>query len=162
MSDCPCGSGRPLEECCGPYLAGSNYPATAEALMRSRYTAYVQQQIAYLGESLHPSYRSDYDETATRRWAESATWLRLEVIALHPGADVDEERVEFVAHYRERNLLPRRHHEIGRFRRYQGRWYYLDGEIPRSTAQAQAEPKVGRNAPCSCGSGKKFKKCCGR
>jgi preprotein translocase subunit SecA len=25
----------------------------------------------------------------------------------------------------------------------------------------RAEPKVGRNDPCPCGNGRKFKKCCG-
>jgi preprotein translocase subunit SecA len=35
-----------------------------------------------------------------------------------------------------------------------------DGETTVTTVRRQGE-KVGRNAPCPCGSGKKYKKCCG-
>ena len=161
MSDCSCGSGRPFEGCCGPYLSGEKLPESAEALMRSRYSAYVRQQIPYLGDTLHPDHRDDYDEAATRRWAQSADWTGLEVRSSAPGGDADEELVEFIASYRV-DAVPHRHHEIGRFRRSQGRWYYVDGQAPRPATQVREEPKVGRNDPCTCGSGKKYKKCCGR
>jgi SEC-C motif domain protein len=161
MRNCPCGSGRDFADCCAPYLAGTQTPPTAEALMRSRYSAYVERQIPYLGETLHPEARGDYDEAATRRWAEAAEWQGLEVRATEAGGEGDAEgTVEFLAQYKEKGVL-RRHQEIARFRRHQGRWYYLDGSLPAPKTVQHQGPRVGRNDPCPCGSGKKYKKCCG-
>ena len=71
METCPCGSGRPYEDCCGPYIAGKAKPATAEALMRSRYTAYAKKEIDYIVQSCLRDEEHDIDVEATRRWAES-------------------------------------------------------------------------------------------
>ncbi len=161
MSDCPCGSGLAYAECCEPLHTGARPAASAEALMRSRYSAYVKGVIPYLGETLHPNHRDDYDEQATRRWAAKADWQGLEVRNVAPGEGPDEESVEFVAHFREEGK-PHRHHEIGRFHRDDGRWYYVEGLPPKLETVVNDGPKVGRNDPCPCGSGTKYKKCCGR
>ena len=63
MSDCPCGSNRSYDECCAPLINGERQADTAEALMRSRYSAYVKQNIPYLGETLHPKHRHVFDES---------------------------------------------------------------------------------------------------
>lgn len=172
MNQCPCGSGKGLAACCGPLLDGEAQADSAEALMRSRYSAYILNRIPYLGESLHPDFRSDYDEAATRRWAEQAQWLGLQVLGSHPAdpngeiADqlsdlqADDTLVEFIASFRDRGLR-RQHHEIARFRQLDGRWYYLDGVTPKVGTSRRTQPRVGRNDPCSCGSGRKYKKCCG-
>jgi len=70
MSVCPCGSGAEFAACCAPVLSGEIRAETAEALMRARYSAYARQVFEFLGESLHPDHRHDYDSAATRRWAE--------------------------------------------------------------------------------------------
>ena len=160
MDLCHCGSGKPFEACCGPILSGAAPAETAEALMRARFSAYAEHQIDFLGESLHPEHRDDWDRAATERWASSSTWEELAVRGCEGGgADDDEGTVEFVARYRER-VQTRRHHEISRFLRLAGRWYYVDGRMPKPETQRNPQ-KVGRNDPCPCGSGKKFKKCCG-
>ncbi len=160
MSSCHCGSGQPFSSCCGPYLEGAAAP-TAEALMRSRYSAYVERAIDYLGETLHPEHRADWDRAATERWSQGAEWLGLEIVSTEAGqADDDEGLVEFIARFRE-NGREQRHHERSRFRRHEGRWYYVDGAMPKPQTQRHAGPRVGRNDPCPCGSGKKYKKCCG-
>ncbi len=130
--------------------------------MRSRYSAYVEGAIAYLGKTLHPQSRADYDEAATRRWAENAAWLGLEVRSTQNGGpDAEEGVVEFIAAFKEDGVV-RRHHELARFTRGDdGRWYYADGQTPKPETVRHAQ-KVGRNDPCPCGSGKKYKKCCGR
>jgi len=161
MQPCHCGSGQPYDRCCAPYVEGVEAAPTAEALMRSRYSAYAVHAIDYLGDTLHPDHRADWDRDATRRWAEGAEWLGLEIVSTERGGAGDEEgRVEFIARYRERGE-PRQHHEHSRFMRQDGRWYYVDGEVPKSPTQRHAGPRVGRNDPCLCGSGKKYKKCCG-
>ena len=162
MSGCHCGSGREWEACCGPLIAGERAAETAEALMRSRYSAYAVGAVDYLGETLHPEHRADWDREATARWAERSTWLGLEIVATEAGGPDDEEGiVEFIARFTERGQ-PKQHHERSRFRRHGGRWYYVDGEVPKPETRRHEGPKVGRNDPCPCGSGKKYKKCCGR
>ncbi len=162
MSQCPCGSHLPLDHCCGPILDGELPAPTAEALMRARYSAYVERCFDFLGESLHPHHRSDYDALATRRWAEEAKWMGLKVAAVEGGGEGDDQgSVEFVATYKEKEMI-RRHHEISRFKRQDDHWYYVDGELVKPETEIHRTPKIGRNDPCPCGSGKKFKKCCGR
>ncbi len=160
MSSCACGSGREFSECCEPLLNGSEMAATAEALMRARYTAYVKGYIAFLGDSLHPAHRHDWDEAATRKWAETANWRGLNILATDAGgADDTLGIVEFTAEFDE-DGIQKRHHEISRFRKENGRWYYVDGGPPKPQTVKREAAKVGRNEPCPCGSGKKYKKCC--
>jgi SEC-C motif-containing protein len=147
---CPCGSEKRLSDCCGRLLAGE--PAdTAEALMRSRYSAYVLGNADYLLQSWHPSSRPD-----TIDLAEGLQWTGLTIRACRAGGPADSEgTVEFLAHYvagGRRGSL----HETSRFVRENGHWLYLDGDIhePGKTGT------VGRNQACPCGSGKKFKRCC--
>ena len=123
MTDCPCGSGLDYAVCCEPCITGAAPAATAAALMRSRYSAYVKNEISYLGETLHPRHRSDWDEEATRKWAGNAEWKALEILGTQAGeADDEEGVVEFAALYTEDNV-DKRHHETSRFRKYNGRWY---------------------------------------
>jgi len=162
MQECHCGSGKPYESCCGPLVEGQQAAPTAEALMRSRYSAYVVGAIDYLGETLHPEHRSDWDRDATARWAGQSEWLNLEIGDTEAGGEDDDEGlVDFVAHFKEGGEH-KVHQERSRFRRHAGRWYYVDGQLPRPVTQRNQGPKVGRNDPCPCGSGKKYKKCCGR
>ena len=130
--------------------------------MRSRFSAYVKRQYNYLGESLHPDHRHDYDPIATQRWADESDWLSLQVVNVANGGEEDDEgQVEFIATYREKGVI-QPHHEQGTFQRHKGDWYYVDGKLVPQATQRLETPKVGRNAPCPCGSGKKYKKCCGR
>ena len=125
MADpCPCGSRRDYTDCCGRFHAGAIAP-DAETLMRSRYSAYVRGDSAYLLASWHPDTRPD---AADLEAARGTRWLGLEV--RRHVADGDEARVEFVARYRIGGGPAVRLHEISRFRREQGRWYYLDGDFP--------------------------------
>ncbi len=137
---CPCGSGQALHDCCGRYHGGEAAP-TAEALMRSRYSAFVLRLSDYLLDTWHASTRPLNLDISS----DDTPWLRLLIIA------TEGEHVEFAAFYSGGQL-----HERSRFLREEGRWYYLDGEILPPIAE-----KAGRNAPCPCGSGKKFKRCCG-
>ncbi|MGE5548157.1 MAG: YchJ family protein [Solirubrobacterales bacterium] len=158
MTQCPCGSGRGQDECCGPLLAGAPAP-TPEALMRSRYTAFVTGNLDYLETTLAPEAREDYDRSETESWIKEAEWHGLEIRATGDGADADTGTVEFVARYKFRGK-PFAHHELSSFRKADGRWMYVDGVMNPKPPQ-RITAKVGRNDPCPCGSGKKYKKCCG-
>ncbi len=160
--DCPCGSGLAYKACCEPIIKGKQPAATAEALMRSRYTAYATGEIGHLGASLRADDRGSFDSESTKEWAESAQWNRLEIVATERGGTEDADGiVEFKAHYTV-NDQEQEHHERARFARENGRWVFVDGRVIGRDPYRREEPKVGRNDPCACGSGKKFKKCCGR
>ncbi|MGD2055783.1 MAG: YchJ family protein [Gammaproteobacteria bacterium] len=161
QTPCPCGSDLTLAECCEPLIDGAAQAPTPEALMRSRYTAYVLQAIPYIAGTLHPDQRSDYDEAGAIRWAREADWQSLEIIASSPvSAGSESATVEFKASYR-RNGTRFVHHEISEFRKAGGTWYFYDGRMISPAPLRHDNPRPGRNDPCPCGSGKKFKKCCG-
>jgi SEC-C motif-containing protein len=155
---CPCGSGQVFGACCGPYLSGREKPPTAEALMRSRYTAFVQNDTAYIART-GPTEKKGADEEAGEL-PNNLEWLGLEICATSQGMENDTQgKVEFIARYRVGENAGQMH-EISRFARVDGNWRYTGGVvIPEG--QVRGAPKVGRNDPCPCGSGKKYKKCCG-
>lgn len=162
MSNCPCGSELMLAACCGPLIKSEKPAPTAEALMRSRYTAYTLGDIDYISRTHDPRANDDFDHEGARQWAQKAEWLGLDIIRTEKGCEGDSDgRVEFKAHYR---LKGKEHtlHEVGDFVRKKGVWYYLDGKLPDIQQYRREAPKVGRNDPCACGSGKKYKKCCAK
>jgi SEC-C motif-containing protein len=121
---CPCGSGHAFGTCCGPALSGARAASTAEALMRSRYTAFTLRDTAYLLASWHPSTRPEHlalDEQPPPKW------IGLDVRAHRPLAENHAE-VEFLARYRVGGRAQRLH-ETSRFVRESGCWYYVDGDI---------------------------------
>lgn len=121
---CRCDTDKKFADCCGRYLDGNAIPATAEALMRSRYTAYTLLREDYLLATWHVSTRPAQLGLA----AEAASkWLRLQV-KRHEQQDDSHAVVEFVARYK---IGGRAHrlHEVSRFVREDGRWFYVDGDL---------------------------------
>ena len=126
MSACYCGSGKSYEACCGRLHSGAEIAASAEALMRSRYSAYVLKLEDYLLATWHPDTRPaelDLD-------ADDTKWLGLDV-KKHVRQDDTHATVEFVARYR---IAGKGHrlHELSRFAKQDGRWYYRDGDLSPS------------------------------
>lgn len=159
VEQCPCNSGKTYAECCEPLINGTIPATTAESLMRSRYTAYVKVKIDYLYETTHPAHRKGYDHEGTRQWAEKSNWYGLEIVSARGGESDSIGEVEFIARYKDGDT-EYIHHEKGRFRKAEGRWFFVDGKMV--TAMPATSNKVGRNEPCPCGSGNKYKKCCGK
>lgn len=123
QTPCPCDSGLPYSSCCQPLHAGTAAP-DAEALMRSRYSAYALELEPYLLASWHPSTRPARMELRTEPRTQ---WLGLKVLGHWP--DGERAEVEFVARYRIGGRATRLH-ERSRFVREGGRWYYVDGDAP--------------------------------
>jgi SEC-C motif-containing protein len=129
--------------------------------MRSRYSAYVEHALSYIFATCIREGKEGIDERQTRAWSERSTWLGLKILALTGGGPEDTSgSVEFEAHY-ERDGLRDVHHEKARFKKTGGKWMYDEGEVESRTV-VRSSPKVGRNDPCPCGSGKKYKFCHGR
>ncbi len=126
--------------------------------MRSRYAAYVLDNTSYIQETWHTSTRPSPDKINLAD--ENIIWVRLEVLSTKKGGASDAKGiVEFKAYYAkngEDHVL----HEASRFLKNNGRWFYLDGAI-KSVGKIIAQSNEGKNAPCPCGSGKKYKRCCG-
>tara|TARA_Y100001934_G_scaffold230068_1_gene277424 strand:+ start:476 stop:877 length:402 start_codon:yes stop_codon:yes gene_type:complete len=130
MSDepptCQCGSGDSLADCCGRFVDAGQAPETAEQLMRSRFTAYCRKNIDYLVNSTHPDARSKRLREEIEETAETIKWTSLEVVSTSQGRAKDKiGKVEFIADY-EFNGERKTHRERSRFRRFQGKWTYLD------------------------------------
>ena len=125
---CPCLSGETYGACCGRFhtgLATGECPPTAEALMRSRYSAFVVGDAPYLLATWHPTTRPN--ELAAD---DDIEWRRLDIVRAEAGGPFDTAGVvEFVAHYRSGTGRGRLH-EVSRFVREGGRWYYVDGDHP--------------------------------
>jgi SEC-C motif domain protein len=160
MNQCPCGSNLAYENCCEPVIKRVRSAATAEELMRARYSAYVKVETDFIFETTHPEFRGDYDHEGTRAWAESSEWDGLEIVATRNGGPDDRAgEVEFIARYREKGAK-REHHETAQFRKEAGDWLFTDARLEKQ--KPLVSTKIGRNDPCTCGSGQKYKKCCGK
>jgi len=173
QTTCPCGSNSTYEICCGPFLDGQTSPDTAEKLMRSRYTAYTRANIEYIKETMAPESRKSFDATTTQQWAEGSKWKGLKILDTKRGGPSDMTgMVEFIATY-EKEGVGIDHHETSQFRKTkEGQWLFVDGEAhehkegeghhdsPKPVTVVREGAKIGRNDPCHCGSGKKYKKCC--
>jgi SEC-C motif-containing protein len=119
---CPCNSQQLFKDCCQPLLQHDRQAETAELLMRSRYTAFVLEDVDYLRYSWHPDYCPQDIHTN-----DGCQWLGLKIKNKEAGAESDSEgRVHFVARYK-RDGKATRIEENSRFERYQGRWVYVDG-----------------------------------
>ncbi len=173
-SPCPCGHDKKYENCCGPYIKGTASAPTAEALMRSRYTAYTLCELDYIKKTLATKSAKDFDAKSAKEWASQSEWKGLKILATEQGKETDKiGTVEFTATYTH-NGKTFEHHEVSEFNRNaQGEWRFVDGDShtheegeghqhhhEKSQPIVRTSAKIGRNDPCSCGSGKKYKKCC--
>lgn len=156
---CACGSGKSYTDCCSEYVTEAKMAPTAEALMRSRYTAYALEEVDYLVNSQAPESRKPSLEREILRFSQAAEFEGLDIEATELGKPGDATGVvEFTAKY----LVEGRRHVMRersnfRFDTEENRWFYVNGSSAPTT---RGDKKVGRNDPCPCGSGKKFKKCC--
>lgn len=146
---CPCKSGKMLSECCEPYHKVVTAP-TAEILMRSRYSAFVLGLSEYIWETWHPDTRPELDLLG----GTNLKWIDLKILSKEAGQKSDSTgKVRFIASYviggKGKKL-----DENSSFVKDDGIWLYVDGESSVSD--------ISRNDPCPCGSGKKFKRCCGK
>lgn len=154
MVPCPCGSGKLILACCGPILAGKPAP-TAEALMRSRYTAYATGKFAYIEETCAGPAAKAFNRREAERSGLGTEWLGLTITGREAGLERDEtSKVSFTFRVRQ-NGEEVSVSEVSLFRKIDGRWFYWDREDKGKPG------RVGRNDPCPCGSGKKFKACHG-
>ena len=153
---CPCGSGKNFGDCCEQILTGKRPASNAEELMRARFTAHVTHDFRFLHESHRPTAGKPY---VAEEGQPAMQWTKLVVHAHETGNDPDKAFVDFSA-YGTEDKVEKVLHEKAEFLRVNGAWLYnREARLGPAPYKAQA-PKVGRNEPCPCGSGKKYKHCC--
>lgn len=153
---CPCNPAALYKDCCEIVFNNPEKAVTAEMLMRSRYSAYVTGNLTHLLQTWHSSTRpSTIDLNA------NPDWCGLQIVRTEKGQREDNEGiVEFEATAISRGDIFKLH-EVSRFVKENNQWLYLSGEIVGLPSPNRLKAgKIGRNDPCPCGSGKKFKKCC--
>ncbi|MFN3589470.1 MAG: YchJ family protein [Spirosomataceae bacterium] len=150
---CPCGLPAEYIHCCQPFHEGISHPDTPEKLMRARYSAYFHNKTDFIWETTHPNLQKKQTKKDIIEWTESTEWLGLEIVLQNENGHKGE--VHFKAKYRSRATGEMGiHQEASQFIKENDKWLYLQGgRIPIAKS-------LDRNAPCPCGSGKKYKKCC--
>lgn len=154
MMPCPCGSNVDFINCCNRYLENTAIPETPEALMRSRYCAYTRTNMDYIRQTMRGKALALFNEQETAQSSQSVKWLHLNVVS----SSVEDENsgfVEFLASYLHKNVV-KTIHEISEFEKINNCWFYTDGKQITEPAIT-----ISRNAPCPCGSKRKFKNCHG-
>ncbi|MCP5468156.1 MAG: SEC-C domain-containing protein [Deltaproteobacteria bacterium] len=137
-----------------------NWPQSARELLEARYQAFKDGNIDFIVETTHPETREQHDRKEIEAWANNSEWLGLEIEKEENESDYSW--INFTVNYREKDKEETvEHEERALFRQHEGRWYYVDSTFPKAKTYRREEKKVGRNDPCTCGSGKKYKKCCG-
>ncbi|MFN7096190.1 MAG: YchJ family protein [Gammaproteobacteria bacterium] len=172
MQQCPCQSGKSFAECCQPYVTFTKAAPTPEALMRSRYTAYTLANIDYIQQTMKDPIAASFNYDNSLKFAKESEWVGLDIIRSYQPFDTIGY-VEFVAHFNDYTGEHQHLAELSEFHLEDGRWYYVDGTQEEHHHDhhhhddTSSQPiryngiKLGRNDPCYCGSGKKYKKCCG-
>jgi len=153
---CPCGTGKTFAQCCEPILARLQPAGSAEQLMRSRFTAHVVRDFEHLHRTCLETSREPYVPDPD---AGGTDWTRLVIHAHEPGRKPDTAFVDFTAYFRE-NDTEQAHHEKAEFQRIDGTWFYTRAVRQGPAPIRSTDARVGRNDPCPCGSGRKYKQCC--
>jgi SEC-C motif domain protein len=150
QSLCACGNQAAYQNCCEPYLSGQAFPPTAEALMRSRYTAYSKGNIDYLIATLHPRSRQKSDRSDLLQSVQSTRWVGLTILDTQKGQAQDKRGVvEFVAMYQSAQSESLQSigrvnplHERSRFVKERHQWLYVDGDILPPNSETLASSQI--------------------
>lgn len=156
---CPCGSGARFGYCCAPVIKGERESQTAEELMRARYAAFATGAIEFIVTTTHSRTRRDIDIPHITEWSQTSTWRGLQIL---DTIDLENNQayVSFEAQFTQKGK-DQNHREKSLFEREGGSWRFVSGEQLKNPTVRYETPRTGRNEPCPCGSGKKYKKCCG-
>lgn len=165
-SPCPCGSTLSYADCCAPLHLGQKIADTAAQLMRARYAAFVLQHVEYIVATTAPFQQALLDKKSIADWSLQTDWAGLAVIKHTPKIGKRHAQVEFKAYFHLPNASVGHsaaldskgvHHELSTFVNIPthgtSRWYFLDPTVVMPVTQKQ---------PCPCGSGEKYKRCCGQ
>ncbi|QYR16299.1 YchJ family protein [Corynebacterium glutamicum] len=120
---CPCGTGLTYGECCYRFHSGEWVAPTAEALMRSRFTAFAVGNSQYLLDTWDPETRPS--ELGLDMGID---FYRLDILETTDGGPFDSTgTVKFQAFYK--GLASGVQEEDSTFRKVNGAWVYSTGDV---------------------------------
>ena len=158
---CPCGSEKTLTLCCLPLIQGKKKPVTAEDLLRARYVAFTRADVDYILSTHHTRTVKEVKREEIEDWSKNSKWLGMKILQKLKGEAADPDgQIAFHVQYEAEGKV-NDHYELSQFEKEDGDWRFVDAQGLKQGPMVRTEPKVGRNDACSCGSGKKFKKCHG-
>ena len=149
---CPCGSSLEYRICCEPLHLYQTHATSAKTLMQSRFCAFYLKNIEYIISTTVPSQQALLNKPALQAWADDMTWTHLKIKSDIPKIGKRHAQVHFLAYFRDEQG-EHCHDERSAFVRIDNRWYFLDPTVSCLLTNKQ---------PCLCGSGEKFKACCGK
>lgn len=155
IKNCLCGNKLTFEQCCQPIVSGEINAKNAEQLMRSRFTAYAIKDYQYILQTYASAQRTKLTVSELANSDQDTLWLSLQVLTHRSQSNTAQ--VEFKAFYQIDSHYYVMH-ELSDFVLHHGKWFYSTGVIQKDSGKFSPE----RNSQCVCGSGKKFKKCCGK
>lgn len=155
---CPCGSDKLFGVCCEPVINGVRESESAEQLMRARYSAFAAGSMDFVVATTHSSTRAEVNLADITEWSKTSVWNGLEILETKDLGN-DKAVVSFAARFTQQGK-EQNHREKSQFEREDGKWRFVTGEQLKNPTVRYETPRAGRNDPCPCGSGKKFKKCC--
>lgn len=120
--NCPCCSEKLYSDCCEPYHKKQQNAPTAQALMRSRFSAFAIPNGVYLLNTTLPAKRKLHSQEELQEWGEINQWIKLEIVNL-PAIN----QVEFKAYYIDQKGNNQLHHELSTFQKINDRWFYVSG-----------------------------------
>ncbi len=156
---CPCGSSATFAACCEPVIKGDREAETAAELMRARYSAFATGAIEFIVASTHSRTRREVNVQDTTEWSQTSTWHGFQILDTKDLGN-DQAQVSFAAQFTQHGK-EQNHREKSLFEREDGKWRFVTGDELKNPTVRYDAPRPGRNEPCPCGSGKKYKKCCG-
>ena len=163
MTNCACGSGQTFKNCCEPFIQGKASPKTAEQLLRARYTAFTLGATEYVIKTHHSKTVHEIKKDEVDDWAKGSVWHGLNIVQKEAGLESDQQgTLVFCAKFQTKGEEKiQEHWEQSLFEKENGEWKFLDARGIQQGPIRREGPKIGRNDPCHCGSGKKLKKCHG-
>lgn len=141
---CYCGLEKSFEDCCKVYISGEKNAPNAQALMRSRYSAYVIHDMTYIQKTMMGPALENFNE---HQQDHNPCFIKLEII------QSSTYQVEFKAYYIQNQRVGVLH-ELSDFELQDHAWFYTQGQLFKTQSKS-----ISLNSPCPCGSGKKFKNC---
>lgn len=125
MTNCPCGTQKSYDACCGLFISGKQKASSPETLMRSRYTAYTKANIDYIQNTMRPPASNEFNPIEAYQWARRVQWKKLDVLRVSPFDT--KGWVEFIAYFIEEDQ-PQQIHETSEFHFIDNTWFYVNGK----------------------------------
>ena len=125
--------------------------------MRSRFTAHVADDAAYLHRTYAATAHRPMEKESD---GEPIKWTRLIVHSHELGRTPNDAFVEFSAFFVDEAGEHVIQEKSEFMKEKSGQWLYTRAVRSGPAPLKNDTPKPGRNDPCPCGSGKKYKHCC--